>query len=208
MEPVVKKKVLALIAVLSLATLTACGQVNSAATLGDITITQSSFQATLDELMKERASVDQSQMQLEEGEALNRSQLRFMIITTIFDEIADELKIVVSKTDQATTRQNLLDQIGGEAALPQSLVAAQIAPSNFDRYIRAVIVTEKIANALKESGITPEAVDLRITELVNAKAKEMKISVNPRYGTWSYEAGDILPTDSAGDAISNVPAQE
>jgi hypothetical protein len=44
--------------------------------------------------------------------------------------------------------------------------------------------------------------------LVNAKAKEMKISVNPRYGTWSYEAGDILPTDSAGDAISNVPAQE
>jgi hypothetical protein len=207
-EPVVKKKVLALIAVLSLATLTACGQVNSAATLGDITITQSSFQATLDELMKERASVDQSQMQLEEGEALNRSQLRFMIITTIFDEIADELKIVVSKTDQATTRQNLLDQIGGEAALPQSLVAAQIAPSNFDRYIRAVIVTEKIANALKESGITPEAVDLRITELVNAKAKEMKISVNPRYGTWSYEAGDILPTDSAGDAISNVPAQE
>ncbi len=203
-----KKKVLALIAVLSLATLTACGQVNSAATLGDITITQSSFQATLDELMKERASVDQSQMQLEEGEALNRSQLRFMIITTIFDEIADELKIVVSKTDQATTRQNLLDQIGGEAALPQSLVAAQIAPSNFDRYIRAVIVTEKIANALKESGITPEAVDLRITELVNAKAKEMKISVNPRYGTWSYEAGDILPTDSAGDAISNVPAQE
>jgi hypothetical protein len=207
-EPVVKKKVLALIAVLSLATLTACGQGNSAATLGDITITQSSFQATLDELMKERASVDQSQMQLEEGEALNRSQLRFMIITTIFDEIADELKIVVSKTDQATTRQNLLDQIGGEAALPQSLVAAQIAPSNFNRYIRAVIVTEKIANALKESGITPEAVDLRITELVNAKAKEMKISVNPRYGTWSYEAGDILPTDSAGDAISNVPAQE
>jgi hypothetical protein len=207
-EPVVKKKVLALIAVLSLATLTACGQVNSAATLGDITITQSSFQATLDELMKERASVDQSQMQLEEGEALNRSQLRFMIITSIFDEIADELKIVVSKTDQATTRQNLLNQIGGEAALPQSLVAAQIAPSNFDRYIRAVIVTEKIANALKESGITPEAVDLRITELVNAKAKEMKISVNPRYGTWSYEAGDILPTDSAGDAISNVPAQE
>lgn len=203
-----KKKVLALFAVLSLATLTACGQVNSAATLGDITITQSSFQATLDELIKEREAVDTSQMQLEEGSSLNRSQLRFMIITTIFDEIAKELKISVTKTDQATTRQTLVDQSGGEAALTQNLVSAQIAPSNFERYIRAIIITEKLADALEASGITPEAVDARISELVNAKAKELEISVNPRYGTWDYDAGDILATDSAGDAVSGVPAQE
>lgn len=203
-----KKKVLALFAVLSLATLTACGQVNSAATLGDITITQSSFQATLDELIKEREAVDTSQMQLEEGSSLNRSQLRFMIITTIFDEIAKELKISVTKTDQATTRQSLVEQSGGEAALTQNLVSAQIAPSNFERYIRAIIITEKLADALEASGITPEAVDARISELVNAKAKELEISVNPRYGTWDYDAGDILATDSAGDAVSGVPAQE
>jgi hypothetical protein len=204
----VKKKVLALFAVLSLAALTACGQVNSAATLGDITITQSSFQSTLDELMKEREAVDTSQMQLEQGSSLNRSQLRFLIVTTIFDEIAKELKITVTKTDQATTRQTLVDQSGGEASLSQNLVSAQIAPSNFERYIRAIIITEKLADALEASGITPEAVDLRITELVNAKAKELEISVNPRYGTWDYDAGDILATDSAGDAVSGVPAQE
>jgi len=204
----VKKKVLALFAVLSLAALTACGQVNSAATLGDITITQSSFQATLDELMKEREAVDTSQMQLEQGSSLNRSQLRFLIVTTIFDEIAKELKITVTKTDQTTTRQTLVDQSGGEAALSQNLVSAQIAPSNFERYIRAIIITEKLADALEASGVTPEAVDARISELVNAKAKELEISVNPRYGTWDYDAGDILATDSAGDAVSGVPAQE
>ncbi len=203
-----KKKVLALFAVLSLATLTACGQVNSAATLGDITIAQSSFQATLDELIKEREAVDTSQMQLEEGSSLNRSQLRFLIITTIFDEIAKEIKISVTKTDQATTRQTLLDQVGGEASLNRNLVAAQIAPSNFERYIRAIIITEKLADALEASGVTAEAVDARISELVNAKAKELEISVNPRYGTWDYDAGDILATDSAGDAVSGVPAQE
>jgi len=204
----VKKKVLALFAVLSLAALTACGQVNSAATLGDITITQSSFQSTLDELMKEREAVDTSQMQLEQGSSLNRSQLRFLIVTSIFDEIAKELKITVTKTDQATTRQTLVDQSGGEAALSQNLVSAQIAPSNFERYIRAIIITEKLADALEASGVTPEAVDARISELVNAKAKELEISVNPRYGTWDYNAGDILATDSAGDAVSGVPAQE
>ena len=203
-----KKKVLALFAVLSLAALTACGQVNSAATLGDITITQSSFQATLDELMKEREAVDTSQMQLEQGSSLNRSQLRFLIVTTIFDEIAKEIKINVTKTDQTTTRQTLVDQSGGEAALSQNLVSAQIAPSNFERYIRAIIITEKLADALEASGVTPEAVDARISELVNAKAKELEISVNPRYGIWDYDAGDILATDSAGDAVSGVPAQE
>ena len=203
-----KKKVLALLAVLSLATVTACGQLNSAATLGDITITQSSFQATLDELTKEREAVDTSQMQLEVGNALNRSQLRFMVITTIFDEIAKELKLNVSKTDQATTRQTLVEQSGGESALSQNLVSAQIAPSNFERYIRAIIITEKLAGALKASGIAEDAVDLRITELVNAKAKELKIEINPRYGTWDYEAGDILATDSAGDAVSSLPADQ
>lgn len=203
-----KKKVLALLAVLSLATVTACGQLNSAATLGDITITQSSFQATLDELITEREAVDTSQMQLEEGGALNRSQLRFMVITTIFDEIAKELKLSVSKTDQATTRSTLVEQSGGEAALSQNLVSAQIAPSNFERYIRAIIITEKLAAALKASGIADDAVDLRITELVNAKAKELKIEINPRYGTWDYDAGDILTSDSAGDAVTSLPAEQ
>ena len=203
-----KKKALALSAVLSLAFLTACGQVNSAVTLGDITITQSSFQATIDEILTEREAVDTSQMQLEEGGSLNRSQLRFLIITTLFDEIAKELKLEVTKSDEASTRQGLIDQIGGEEALPQNLVSAQIAPSNFERYIRAIIITEKIADALEASGITPDAVDARISELVNAKAKELKITVNPRYGTWDYDAGDILATDSAGDAVSSVPAEK
>ena len=176
--------------------------------MGDITITQSSFQATIDELLKERESVDQSQMQLEEGGALNRSQLRFLVITNIFDEIAKELKLSVTKTDQATTRQNLVEQSGGEAALSQNLVSAQIAPSNFERYIRAIIITEKLAAALKAAGTTDDAVDVRISELVNAKAQELKISINPRYGTWDYETGDIVATDSAGNAISSQqPAQ-
>lgn len=208
MEHVVKKKVLALIAVLSLATVTACGQVNNAVTLGEMTITQSSFQATIDELLTEREAVDTSQMQLEDGASLNRSQLRFMIITTIFDEIAKELKLEITKTEEVTTRQSLVEQSGGEEALTQNLVSAQIAPSNFERYIRAIIITEKIADALEASGITPDAVDLRITELVNAKAKEMEINVNPRYGTWDYDAGDILATDSAGDAVTSLPAEQ
>jgi hypothetical protein len=200
----VKKKILALIAVVSLATVTACGQLNTAATLGDITISQTSFQTTIVELLKEREGVDTTQMQLESGASLNRSQLRFLIITTIFDDIAKELKLGITKTEITTTRQNMISQSGGEAAFANNLVAAQIASSNFDRYVRAIIISDKLSAALKQSGIADADVSARISELVTAKAKELKIAVNPRYGTWDITTGDIVATDSAGDAVSST----
>ena len=202
-----KKKILALIAVISLGALTACGQANSAATLGDITISQTELQTTVSQLLKEREGIDVSQMQLESGASLNRSQLRFLIITHIFDEIAKELKLSVTKTELTTTRQGLIDQSGGEATLATNLVSAQIASSNFDRYIRAIIISDKLTQALQESGVAETDVSARISELVTAKTKELKISVNPRYGTWDDASGDILAVDSAGNAITSTPAQ-
>lgn len=200
------KKIVALIAALSLATLTACGQTNSAATLGDITITQSDFQSTVDLLLAEREGIDVSQMQLESGADLNRSQLRFLIISNIFDEIAKELKLEISKTELVTTRDNLIAQSGGESELAKNLVAAQIATKNFDRYVRAIIISDKISAALQAAGVAEADVSAKLSELVTAKTKELNVSVNPRYGTWDNAAGDILPVDSAGSAVT-TPAE-
>jgi hypothetical protein len=199
----VVKKILSLIAVLSLATLTACGQANSAVTLGDINISQTEFQKSIDTLLSEREGVDISQMQLQSGGDLNRSQLRFMIITTVFDEIAKELKLDVTKTEVTTTAQALITQSGGEEALATNLVAAQIASTNFDRYVRAIIISDKLTAALQASGISEAEVDARISELVTAKGKELGITVNPRYGTWDHESGDIIATDSANGAVTS-----
>jgi ABC-type glycerol-3-phosphate transport system substrate-binding protein len=203
----VVKKILSLIAVLSLATLTACGQSNTAVTLGDITISQTTFQESVDTLLAERKGIDVSQMQLQSGGDLNRSQLRFLIITTIFDEIAKELKLEVTTTEVTTTAQELVIQSGGEEALASNLVAAQIASTNFNRYVRAMIISDKLAAALQASGISEEEVGTRISELVTAKGKEIGITVNPRYGTWDHEAGDIIATDSANGAVT-TPATE
>ena len=197
------KKILGLIAVISLATLTACGQANSAATLGDITISQAKLQTTVDTLLKEREGQDVSQMQLETGADLNRSQLRFLIIATIFDEIAEELKLEVTKTEIATTSQNMISQSGGEAAFAGNLVAAQIASSNFETYVRAIIISDKISAALAQSGVAEADVSTKLSQLVTAKTKELKIKINPRYGTWDDAAGDIVASDSAGTAVQS-----
>ena len=197
------KKFLALLAVVSVLGLSGCGKVDSAATLGDITISQASAQAIVDEVLAERAKVDTSQMQLQSGSALNRSQLRFTIVTTLFDEIAKELKLSITSTELTQAESELITQSGGQEALAQNLVAAEIAPKNFDRYIRAIVTSNKIQDALIASGVSQEEVSARISQLVNAKAAQFKVEVNPRYGTWDPTTGDIVATDSAGLAVTN-----
>lgn len=196
------KKILALIGALSLVGLTACGSVNSAATLGDITITQEELQSSVDQLLVERAAVDTSQMQLESGATLNRSQLRFQVLATVLEEIAKELKINLTDSEITVTRTNLITQSGGEEALPSNLVAAQIASSNFDKYIRANLISTKLNEALLATGVAESELNSRISQLITAKANELKISINPRYGAWDSQVGDIVEIDSAGGAVT------
>jgi 2C-methyl-D-erythritol 2,4-cyclodiphosphate synthase len=195
------KKILTALALVSALTLTACGQVDTAASFGDTKITQAQAQAVIDEILAERDKTDITQMQLETGSALNRSQLRFTIITSVFDEIAKELKIKVSSTEIENTRTGILEQIGGEEQLQMNLVAAQIAPSNFERYMRATVLSNKLAGALGMAGVAEADVQPKISELVQKKAKQMKVSVNPRYGRWDEATTELVPEDSAGDAV-------
>ena len=195
------KKILTALALISAFTLTACGQVDTAASFGDTKITQAQAQSVIDEILAERTKFDTSQMQLESGNALNRSQLRFTIVTSIFDEIAKELKITVSSSEIEKTRTGIYEQIGGKAKLPMNLVAAQIAPSNFERYMRATVISNKLAGALGMAGVAEADVQSKISELVQKKAKQMKVSVNPRYGRWDETTAELIPEDSAGDAV-------
>ena len=195
------KKILTVIAAISALTLTACGQVDTAASFGDTKITQAQAQAKVDEILAERDQVDTTQMQLQTGNTLNRSQLRFSIVTSIFDEIAKELKIKVSSTEIENTRAGIYQQIGGETQLQTNLVAAEIAPSNFERYMRATIISNKLSEALVIAGVAEADVSAKISELVQQKAKQMKVSVNPRYGKWNEATAELVAEESAGDAV-------
>jgi hypothetical protein len=197
------KKILSLIAIASVFSLTACAA-NEAATRGDVTITESALQATLDEIVSERAAIDSSAMQLAEGAELTRGQLRMKILETIFDEIAKELKLEITATELTATRQDMIDSSGGQDALQSNLVQAQIAPKDFDAYVRAIVISDKLSQALIDSGVAEEEAATRISQLITAKAAELKIFINPKYGIWNNESGDIDPVDSAGDAVTTT----
>lgn len=195
------KKFVALLGAISLLALTGCGRMDSAATIGDVTVTQAQAQAVVDQILEERTKVDTTGMQLSTGEELNRGELRFTIITVLFEKIAKELKIEVTPTEIDQRKSDLISQVGGESELLRNLVGANIASSNFEKYVKAILTSEKISQALKDSGVAEDDVSGRIGQLVTAKAKQLKVTVNPRYGVWDLEQGDIVAKDSAGSAV-------
>ena len=196
------KKILALVAVATTLLLTGCSQVGSAATLGSTKISQATVQGSIDAILSARQGVDTSQMQLETGEILNRGQLRFHLLTALLLEVGKEIKLSVSKAEIDARRQGIIDQVGGEEALPNALVGAGIAPNDFDRYIEAILISDKITQALTAAGVTEADMGAQISKLVVAKAKELGVTVNPRYGKWDATVADVVASDAAGTAVT------
>lgn len=195
------KKILAIVAATALL-LTGCSQVGAAATVGDTKITQATVQGSIDSILAERAKIDTSQMQLETGEALNRGQLRFHLLSTLLRELGTELNVTVSKAEIDTRRASIVEQVGGLTALPTALVSAGIAPEDLDAYIEAISLSDKISQTLVASGVIQDEVGTEIQKLIVAKAKQIGVTVNPRYGKWDETIADIVPTDPAESAVT------
>jgi outer membrane murein-binding lipoprotein Lpp len=195
------KKILTIAAVVATLLLAGCSQVGSAATVGDTKITQATVQGSIDAILSERAKVDTSQMQLETGATLNVSQLRFHLLRTLLRELGAELQINVTKAEIDTRRASIIEQVGGETALPTALVSAGIAPEDLDEYIEAISYSDKISQKLVAAGVTEDQLGAEIQKLVVAKAKELGVTVNPRYGKWDPKVADVVPADSAESAV-------
>jgi hypothetical protein len=195
------KKFLAIIAATALL-LTGCSQVGAAATVGDTKITQATVQGSIDSILSERAKVDTSQMQLEIGESLNRSQLRFHLLSKLLRALGEELKIEVTKAEIDTRRASIIEQVGGTTGLPAALVSAGIAPADLDTYIEAISFSDKISQALIAAGVTEDQIGAQIQKLVIAKSNEVGVTVNPRYGKWDPKVADVVANDSASSAVT------
>jgi len=195
------KKFLAMIATAALL-LTGCSQVGAAATLGDVKITQATVQGSIDSILAERAKVDTTQMQLETGETLNRGQLRFHLLSAILRAVGAELKIQVTKAEIDTRRASIVTQVGSEDAMPTALVNAGIAPGDLDTYIEAISFSDKVGQVLAASGVAQDQVGAEIQKLIIAKAKELGVTVNPRYGKWDAALADVVAIDPASSAVT------
>lgn len=197
-----KKYFIAVLASLALF-LTGCSQMNSAATVGDVEITLETLQSQVDSILAQRDEVDTSQMQLETGEALTRNQLSFMISNILIDEIAKDASIEIAKSELEAYKAEIYQNIGGEEMLPSVLANASIAQESLDAVLRRDLILRKISSAATEAGSDDAAVNQLIEGLVSEKANSLKIVINPRYGVWDSKTFSVIPSEPAGDAVTD-----
>ena len=67
--------------------------------------------------------------------------------------------------------------------------------------MRAIVISEQITSALSASGVAEADVATKLGQLLSAKAKELGVKINPRYGVWDDQAGDVVAANVTGDAV-------
>ena len=185
--------------------LSACGSTGSGVSIGKTEVSSAQIQKYVDEILTERAKVDTSQMNLDSGASLVRTQAQFQIISVVLDQIISEKKITVTAADVAARRAEIITQIGSEADLPKALVSASLAPSNLDKYLKIILISEKLNTLVVSEGATAETAGEAVTKLVTDKAKKLGVKVNSRYGKWNEATATIEEADNTGGAVTPVP---
>lgn len=196
------KKFFALFIAATLA-LTGCSNVDSAATVGDTEISLTDLQAQIELINSERKSVDTSQMQLETGDGLSRSQLSYMISNLVIEALAKDEEIKVSNSEIESYKAEIFTNIGGEENLPNVLVSASIPSTAVNEVLRRDLILRKLTEKQVAAGADESSINAAIQKLVTDKANALKVTVNPRYGTWDSNTLAVVAAEPAGDAVTD-----
>ena len=195
-----KKLISAVLVLSSLAFLTAC-DAGTAAQIGDTKISMETVQTRIAEINAERLKYDTSQMELSVGEELNRNELRFLVISTIFKKIADKSGIKISQAMKDTKKADIFSALGGADQIGKALVSAQMAPADFDLYVEAVLISDQLSKNAQAAGVAEADVGTAVQQVVLALTKTEKVKINPQFGYWDPNGADLVSFDSAGTAV-------
>lgn len=184
--------------------LSACSSsVGVAATIGSEKITINQLQASVNSINAARKAATLP-ADPKAGD-LPRNQLRFFVLSVLLKNAAMTHGITISPSDIASHRKAIVDQLGGEAKLPNALANAGIAKEDFDLYLRDVTYEERIGAATAPTAAVGTAGDQQrgaaVQQAVLDAGKKAKVSINPRYGTWDANTANIIAVDTTGGAV-------
>jgi hypothetical protein len=69
--------------------------------------------------------------------------------------------------------------------------------------LRRDLILRKIGQKQSAAGSDDAAVNASIQKLVTDKANSLKVTVNPRYGTWDVNTLTVVAAEPAGDAVTD-----
>jgi hypothetical protein len=197
--------------------LTGCGSdehPGTAAVVGDQRITVSELQDRVNEVRGALRSAVHDDVQYEQVVAktgsLSRDTLQTMVLGEVLHKAATDAGVTASRAETETVRAGLEAQAGGAKALETSwLQQYAVAPAHLDESLRTELEAQKLARKL---GINMNTQDGQAAfwKHLSTTSKNMKIEMNPRYGTWDVEKStrEDAKTPWLREVTSPTPAQQ
>ncbi|MCZ4095790.1 hypothetical protein C8250_019180 [Streptomyces sp. So13.3] len=169
--------------------ISACGtpHAGAAAVVENETISVSDLQSKVNAVRTAQEKSPQAAALIEGSSDLTSQTLGTMVVTRLLDRVAKDAGVTVTRSDVGQMRTALEAQSGGPDALaPALLEKYNVAPSDIDAFCRLQVEAGKIISSL---GVEPgsDGGSAALNQLLAKTGKDMKIDVNPRYGTWDVQ---------------------
>lgn len=199
MRTMVRRGIVAVAASVMLAGCAGLGQAGSAATVGEVAISN-------DTLASETSAV-QEQRGVPAGTAdaaLTLSVLQRLIITELVDQAAIDQGVTITPTEIDAATAELEAQLGGVEGLQAAFLDSNISTGQIPRQIELSLQVQKLGAALAPDA-DPAGQQQALVQYVTGFGLQEGIEVSPRFGTW--DAGTLSigppPTDlsTVGDAV-------
>jgi peptidyl-prolyl cis-trans isomerase SurA len=184
----------ALGACLASATLSACApsQLGAAALVDDQRITVSEIQGTLKSVrsMQNRYGIIPA-----DSPTAARDEIQRRVVDLIFDRAASEMGVGVSPGEISTAVGAERQLLGGDAGLAKEFARSNLSLDAVDDVFRQQLLKKKMIQKLTVAnvGLTTDQVTAKLLGDLVSAAKTMRIKINPRYGTFDSQAGQINP---------------
>ena len=185
------------------AILAGCANSSSAVSMKHGSISISNLQSTINAITAERIATNTMPENALTGSALVRAQLRLKIISFLLHRGASEKGIVLNPAEVASSREKIVAQVGGEAAMPAALANASIAASDLNRYIEDILIQDSLRAKLVAPTATDQEFSAALQNYVSEIGAREKVKLNPRYGTWVVATSDINPVDATNGAVAD-----
>jgi hypothetical protein len=179
---------------LASATLSACApsQLGAAALVDDQRITVSEIQGTLKSV---RSLQNRYGITPADSPTAARDEIQRRVVDRIFDRAASEMGVGVSPGEISTAVGAERQLLGGDAGLAKEFARSNLSLDAVDDVFRQQLLKKKMIQKLTVAnvGLTTDQVTAKLLGDLVSAAKTMRIKINPRYGTFDSQAGQISP---------------
>jgi hypothetical protein len=183
------------LAVATVAGLSACGpsQLGAAAVVNSQRITVSDVQGRLKavQALQDRYGVEHA-----DPSVAARNEVQRWVVALVFERAARDLGINITDGEVSNAIDAETKLVGGPEQFRAALAQADLSENDVNDVFRQQVINRKIGSAvLGQAGtkLTQDQVDAKVHDTLVATAKRLHIRINPRYGTFDGNMGQISP---------------